>query len=445
MTTDNHRNGGGELSSVRRGRAAGVLAVAVVAATLALKGGLAWSLGPLADEAYYVVWGQHLALGYFDQPPLVAWVSPVPGPLLRLPAVAAGVVGAVAVAAVSPRPALAALWWLGVPALLWLTLFHTPDALLLGAWAVVISAATRGGRWWLLAGVAWGLAMLAKHPGVAALPLALVALGPDEWRRPWPWLGALVGLVMIAPHMGWLAMHDWVTVRFQAAEGLAVGRPGVWGPLRVLGDQALVLGPWTAAVVAGGTPALWRGRRERGVRVGIVTAGGVLGLFLFASPFGAPEAHWPAPAWVGLGLAVCAVVGRNGARWLAGALWLGALASAVLATHALWGWLPLSPDPASRLRDGAALAAFVEDLPGDIVTERYQEAALIHYMTGRAAVRAHGCGREDQYTLWPQRLPDEMWMIRPRTSGPALCTDATHPRRLENREGDRWQAFRVAR
>ena len=30
---------------------------------------------PFMDETYYWLWGQHLALGYFDHPPLVGWTQ----------------------------------------------------------------------------------------------------------------------------------------------------------------------------------------------------------------------------------------------------------------------------------------------------------------------------------------------------------------------------------
>src|SRR5687768_15088334 len=30
---------------------------------------------PIADEAYYWMWGQHLAIGYFDHPPLLGWIQ----------------------------------------------------------------------------------------------------------------------------------------------------------------------------------------------------------------------------------------------------------------------------------------------------------------------------------------------------------------------------------
>src|SRR5215472_7391862 len=54
----------------------GIKAVAAVAALTA--GRLAWlavqpaDLSP--DEAQYWVWAQHLALGYYSKPPLVAWL-----------------------------------------------------------------------------------------------------------------------------------------------------------------------------------------------------------------------------------------------------------------------------------------------------------------------------------------------------------------------------------
>lgn len=51
------------------------LLVAVAAILVALKFVFTVAAAPIADEAYYWMWGQHLAIGYFDHPPLAGWVQ----------------------------------------------------------------------------------------------------------------------------------------------------------------------------------------------------------------------------------------------------------------------------------------------------------------------------------------------------------------------------------
>ncbi|MHB1109812.1 MAG: hypothetical protein ACYCZU_05790, partial [Devosia sp.] len=46
----------------------------VVGIFIALKLWFDLGVDPMGDEAYYWMWGQHLALSYFDHPPLQGWL-----------------------------------------------------------------------------------------------------------------------------------------------------------------------------------------------------------------------------------------------------------------------------------------------------------------------------------------------------------------------------------
>jgi hypothetical protein len=41
---------------------------------MGLKIALLWFVPLTGDEAYFIVWGQDLSLGYYDHPPAVGWV-----------------------------------------------------------------------------------------------------------------------------------------------------------------------------------------------------------------------------------------------------------------------------------------------------------------------------------------------------------------------------------
>ncbi len=45
----------------------------VFGVTLLIKSVIASVLPVTGDEAYYLDWGRHLALGYYDQPPMIGW------------------------------------------------------------------------------------------------------------------------------------------------------------------------------------------------------------------------------------------------------------------------------------------------------------------------------------------------------------------------------------
>ncbi len=419
----------------------------------------------MADEAYYWVWSQDPALGYYDQPPLIAWLIAATTVLtdaewaVRLGAVGAGVVGSVALLGAARDKELLLLWWTAPP-LLFLTLFSTSDAPLLACWALTLAAAHRGGRWWLVAGLFGGLAVLSKYTGVAVLPLAVLAAGPRDWRTPWPWAGlGTMGLILV-PHLGWLATHGWVSVDFQLHEGLLhATSPGLMGPLAVLRDQALVLTPlafiaacWWLVAAARRALTSWSSPAvgDRAVRLAWLTAAPVLALFLLASLSAPPEAHWPAIAWVSVGLGLSWSTGPlHKLAWVGG--WLALLLGLALGVHSLTPLVPLPPggDPTTRLEEGEALGSFVaawacppgaelEPRPGGsscgaevgVYTERYQEASLIRYYTGIPARTLPGCARDSQFdAMVLPPLADRALMLRPSTGGPDLCTDSQWPER----------------
>lgn len=390
----------------------------------------------LADEAYYATWGEALAWGYYDQPPLIAVCFRIASWLghtelaVRVPAIAAGLIGWAAMARVTGSR-FATWWWIGVPPLVWLTLFSTPDAPLLAAWSVGIAAAIAGGPWWWLVGLAGGLATLGKYTGLALFPLAWLG-ARDRDRHVLG--GLIVHLVVIAPHLLWLAGHDFVSVRFQLGEGLLHPHtPGWTGPLQVVAQQLGVLTPLTAAAIAW----VWvrPPDRDRTTRIAWSTSAPLVLFFGLASIGGPPEAHWPAPAWIGAGILLAKARGRLERLAWAG-LGVGVLASVLLAAHGLFRIVPLRLDPADRVAEGPLLAEAVGAWalpdgvglrePGveramPVYTERYQEAALIRWYAGIPAHTHPDCGRPNTLAARPEGA---FLFVRPPTTHPPTCVEA---------------------
>src|SRR6266436_10286696 len=87
-------------------------------------------------------------------------------------------------------------------------------------WALIRLNESGDARWWLAAGVFAGLALLSKFTVVMLLPaVAAFMLVPDWWRRwlssPYPWLAALIAVVLFLPFLIWNAQHDWASFKFQ--------------------------------------------------------------------------------------------------------------------------------------------------------------------------------------------------------------------------------------
>ena len=178
----------------------------------------AWT--PLTfDEAYYWMWSKHLAVGYYDHPPMVALViragTMIAGDtelgvrlvsiLLALP---------MSYCAVSHRrdpvrrPSRGGdrrTILLNVTLMAAVgTMIVTPDAPLLVASSFVLFflakvLGDRARRWWLAVGAAVGAALLSKYTALFFGPAILIWLvSVAKLRRwlvsPWPYLGGLVAL-----------------------------------------------------------------------------------------------------------------------------------------------------------------------------------------------------------------------------------------------------------
>ena len=218
-------------------REAQLLAALTVLAALRL---IAGALLPLsADEAYYWLWSRHLAAGYFDHPPAIAYVIRIGTAIfgttpfgVRAGGILLSFIASVFVwrtGAILGRDektgALACLFFNLTLMITVETLAATPDAPSIATsaaffWTLAKVAETRDGRWWLAAGLAAGLGLLSKYSAFFLGLGTLVWLVTSERRwlvKPWPYLGGLVALLVFAPNLVWNAQHGWETFLFQFA------------------------------------------------------------------------------------------------------------------------------------------------------------------------------------------------------------------------------------
>src|SRR5215831_19217122 len=197
------------------------------------------------DEAYYWVWSKHLAGGYYDHPPMVAFViragTMIAGDtefgvrlvsvLLALP-MSYAVYRAAAILFGGTRLAANAAILLNVTLMAAVgTLIVTPDAPLLVASSFVLFflakvLETGRGAWWLAVGAAVGCALLSKYTALLFGPAILIWLvAVPKQRRwlisPWPYLGGLVAFALFAPVVYWNSQHQWVSFLKQIGDRVA--------------------------------------------------------------------------------------------------------------------------------------------------------------------------------------------------------------------------------
>ena len=194
------------------------------------------------DEAYYHMFAERLAWGYFDHPPVTAllvWAGErlfggelgvrffftVLQPLylwilwrLIRPADAGRRDAALFVAVSAATLMLQLYGFIAVPD--WPLMFTTALFLLTFKW---FSENRR--RAWLWMGIAMALMAYSKYHGALVVLFALAA-NPRQLLRPALYSSGAVALLLLVPHLVWQYEHDWASFAYHLSGRNSVFRPG---------------------------------------------------------------------------------------------------------------------------------------------------------------------------------------------------------------------------
>jgi len=265
-----------------------MIGIAIAVADFLLHLGTAWRYGYFRDELYFIACGRHLAWGYVDQPPLVAFAAWIAQPfhddliaLRLLPCIAAGLTVLVAVAiARDLGGARFAQSLAGVAVAL------TPAYLLLGnvltttsfeplTWTLVTWCAMR--RWWIAAAAAATAGLYGKYSMALLLAALLIGLLIAQRRAlatPRVWIAAAIVVLLMLPNLWWQAMHGWPFVavlqgdaahRHAFNNGWLLESQNLAGnAASFIGEQVLYTNPvavplWLCGLAA---PFVWRPLRD---------------------------------------------------------------------------------------------------------------------------------------------------------------------------------------
>jgi 4-amino-4-deoxy-L-arabinose transferase-like glycosyltransferase len=287
---------------------------------------IAATLLPLGvDETYYWYWSRFPSFGYYDHPPMVAWWI-----WLGTSIFGNGPFGVRAISVLSMIPLSAAVYATGLlifdrtiaqRAVLWLNamllvgvggILATPDVPAMLFWTLAILSLalvmrTKKGFWWIIVGVFAGLGVLSKLTDLF-LGLGLVAalFSFRDLRRwlttPWPWLGGMTALLVVAPMLLWNADHGWVTFtkQFSRIEGSGLD---IVGLLEYVAVQFLLINPFIA-VFCGLGLGLWLGRRRNTHALAVlITTLLPLILYFAVHALGSKvQGNWPGPIYPSLAL-----------------------------------------------------------------------------------------------------------------------------------------------
>ncbi|MBK5914403.1 glycosyltransferase family 39 protein [Rhodocyclus purpureus] len=444
----------------------GLAGLALLAGLFAFRLAFSALLPMTGDEAYFVLWGEHPAGGYYDHPPMVGWWLAALLPLgrsewlLRLPALLLPVIVALAaLRIVQPigreRARLAALLVLLQPASVWNVLITTDTpvilftALSVAAYVAALRAPTsaRALAWHALAGLLLGAAFLGKY-FAALLGIAYLAHVVLARRDRLRWTGFAVLVVAALPaalyNLWWNSEHCWVNILFNFFNRHGDAGFGWQNPPLYLLSLAYLATPWLLYVLWDQRAAL-RDAARRSVE------GSAL-LWLTLVPFAllgvlsllkSVGLHWLA-SFAPL-LAVLAAIAlplpklEQLARWSAGFALLHVLVITVIAV------LPLETWRSSHLYDGIVPTVRADELLAELepwaddhlfASDSYSTSATLAYNANRPfAVFGEGSfhARQDDFlTDW--RAHDGGKVLILKKKEPQLAEYAPYFARVELRQ-----------
>ena len=393
-----------ESRGLSQGSAAFVVVVVLTLARFAIA-----PIVPLAyDEAYYWRWSIYPEFGYFDHPPLVAWMVGLGTSIagnnefgVRLIPLALSIPTSWAVwrsAAIlfgDARLTMTALVFFNVMLITSVGMvLATPDAPLVFASAILLlclTKVTETGRpfWWIAAGIAVGIGCLAKFTALFWLPSIFLwlVLTPQmrPWlRTPWPWAGAVVAILVFFPNLVWNATNDWATFAKQFGRVAADG----FAPEYLIEHLGTEIGMATPLIFVLG----WLGlsafltRRGGSRRARVLLLALILPMsiyFIYHATHSRVEGNWTGAIFPAFALAAAAAL--HHAEWYGGvrrlvelartyAVPAGVVVVAAIYSQTFLGWAPLTAWDPTASRIGAGIEAVAEEVE---TIRRSQNATLV--------------------------------------------------------------------
>ncbi len=386
------------------------------------------------DEAYYWMYSNYPAWGYFDHPPMIAWAikagySIFPNEFgTRLVIVIMNTATLIIVRelldkkndflfyAIAASIAVAQIGGMiavpDVPLMLFVALFFLLYRRFIEKMNFLNTA---------LLGISIALMLYSKYHGVLIVFFTLLS-NPKLFLKYQTWLAAIIALLLFAPHLYWQYEHNFPSVQFHLYERSAsVYRPTF--TLEYIGGQILLAGPlvgWLLIWAAIKQPPL--NLVQRALKYSVV---GFYVFFLISTLKGKSEANWTVPAFVGLiALSHQWLIDKpKFSKWIYRTLPFTLLI--VFAGRFFMAWdLPvsraISKDEFHQNKTAAAVVkAKANGLPV-VYTNTYQKPSKYWFYSGEKAFGLNGTNyRRNNFNFWP--LEDSLigkpaYVIGPRTN-----------------------------
>ncbi len=396
-------------------------------------------LPPTPEESYHWNFARHLDWSYLDHPGMVAWPIALARLVFGDTAFAIRVLPLFFAAGTTVLLARMARTLYGEPAALWAVLLHTiqpvtyvtsasgyPDSPLLFFWTLTMTLVwealeTGRGVAWIKAGAALGLGLNSKYTivffGVSVFGYLLMSRRDRRHlATPWPYLAAVLALLLFAPVLWWNHRHGWASFRYQSVE-----RFGSMNEFHPKAFLKYVAAQWGAVVPLTLPLAVVAARRalrsprpeERYLFWCFAPMTAFFGALSWTMPI---HVLWPLPGWLGLTVLMSGMMaegsGTVASAYRRAAPWIAGVMAAIVLLVSVHGavLLPRIP-PLSPTHGWDVVAARVRELraelpPGNFVVglgKKYYVASQLAFHL-RSPDEVYGrpvLGQQElQYNFW---------------------------------------------
>ncbi len=396
-----------------------------------------------ADETYYWAWSFNLQLGYYDHPPLIAWlialgrkfeiISPNS---IKFPSIILGhlslLIWTKIYREISSRSTSSNLelfsfgiLYLFSPLLGFGSLILTPDLPLVFFWSLSLLFTIRYFKTPRLIdalgiGLSLGLGFLSKYHIVLFIPPLLLWIHFEKrWRqiRPLDCLMAIaIGLISAGPVIFWNFQNDFISFKFQLNHGL--GREDYklfWTWSFLVGQIILISPPILMAIVRS---------QFVGIRRILLYFGFFPLLFFTLTSFrGLVEANWPIIAYPSLFM--LAAVSNLKKMWIQIFAGFWSIVYILLIALSFKEMPSPSLDKFTELSRMKTITKEIESLE-PLYFDTYQTASIYSWIRQRAYCKLAGSSRVDYYDFQPEcrpKSPQFYYFANKETSPPSWVID----------------------
>ena len=366
------------------------------------------------DEAYYWVYSKFPALGYFDHPPMVAWLIK-PGYALfhnelgvRLLMVIMNVLTLLLTEKMLPVRNLILFYIIAISiAVIQLGGFiAVPDTPLLFFTALFFYTYKKfiehsNARNALLLGIVMALLFYTKYHGLLVV-LFTVLSNIKLLRNKYAWMSFVVTIILYIPHLYWQWQHDWISFRYHLFES-NVSAYHISNSLEYIGGQFLLCGPLIGLLLL--PAAFMQQPADKFQRALKFTLIGIYAVFFISSFRGKVEMNWPMPAIVPLIILSHTYISYRG-RWIRIARMMAAVSIILILAARIYLIEDIGPNNSikKRLHYNKEWVQELQSRTGSVPVvffNSYQRASVYWFYSGVQSHSMNAIGeRVNNYSFW---------------------------------------------